>query len=1216
MSLVRRVIRSPWFTTLLGALVICVLIWFFGPLLGFGEAHPLDTEIARFIVIAAVMVLWLVFNLVRELRARRHDKELVDGVAAAAPDPDATASAEEIALLGDRLRDAMHQLRRAKGGIGSGRHLYQLPWYMFIGPPGAGKTTALVNSGLKFPLAETGKSGAPSPIGGVGGTRNCDWWFTDQAVLIDTAGRYTTQDSHAALDSAAWLGFLRLLKKHRRRQPLNGVLVAISLSDLAQSSEAERSAHARSIRRRVRELHDELGVRIPVYVLLTKADLLAGFVEFFDNLGREDREQVWGMTFKLDDALATGDAAEAGAVAAFGAEFDALLERLNDRMLERVHQEPDIQRRRLIYGFPQQIASLRDVAADFLTETFRPSRLEARPLLRGVYFTSGTQDGTPIDRLLGAMAGQFGLQRQAVTAFSGTGRSYFLTRLIRDVVFGEAGLVSLDPAVERRARWIQRGVYAGCAALLLLMTAAWTGSYVGNRDLIAEVHAEVQRYNADYDTLAKRGPADTDLQAVLPPLDDVRGIRGGYDGRDKDVPLSLAFGLYQGNKLSTAAIDSYYRALDALLLPRLLARLESQMQGHLDKPDFLYQALKVYLILGRQGPADPELIGQWFDADFNASFPGDDAAPVRDALMGHLRAMLDRPPAAVPLNGPLVAQVRGILTQLPLAEYSYNRLLRAAAVRDLPPWTIADNAGPGADRVFVLRSGKPLNTPVPGIFTWAGYHQTFLPRLAEVSQDVTEDGWVLGQPNRGVAGTIAEVGKLRRDVLGLYLDDYVRRWDAVIADIAIKPFGNVSDGLDKLNLLSAPDSPLRDLLQAIDAQTQLSRKNATDATLAKEEDKGAKILQKTAGFGAYQARKGLSLEQNELADILGDTFGGPAGGGKPVDPATRVDAHFRAMHDFVAGSPDHPAGLEPAIQKIQALYQNLNAAANAPNPGQVQLAALAGGGGGGGAAGQLKDLAKGLPTPVAAMLDTVSQSSSALTASGASSALSDAWKSKVLPLCNEAFGRYPFVAGSSEDVPLDDFTRLLGPGGLIDAFFNDNLKPFVDTSSTPWHWQSADHTSLGLSPGTLTQFERAARIRDSLFSGGTAMQVRFQLLPVSLDPGMAKITIDIAGQAMTYDHGPAESTSFQWPGAGGKTLVRVTMTPVSGGSGTVIERDGSWALLRLLDAARVLPSGQPDKFRLVFSGPGGDATYELTASSVRNPFTMSALRSFRCPGRL
>ena len=65
---------------------------------------------------------------------------------------------------------------------------------MIIGPPGSGKTTALINSGLKFPLA---RGATPEAVAGVGGTRYCDWWFTEDAVLIDTAGRYTTQDSDA-----------------------------------------------------------------------------------------------------------------------------------------------------------------------------------------------------------------------------------------------------------------------------------------------------------------------------------------------------------------------------------------------------------------------------------------------------------------------------------------------------------------------------------------------------------------------------------------------------------------------------------------------------------------------------------------------------------------------------------------------------------------------------------------------------------------------------------------------------------------------------------------------------------------------------------------------------------------------------------------------------------------------------------------------------------
>src|SRR5580704_8093930 len=524
-----NIVRSRWVRTFLGAALLAVIVWFFGPLLGIGALHPLDSELVRYIVIAVIFIGWVIENLIYKLRANKKEKELEAGVAAQVADPTETASAEEVALLADRLKEALAALKKAKLGRGRGGFLYQLPWYMFIGPPGAGKTTALVNCGLNFPLAD---KGGPQGISGVGGTRNCDWWFTDQAVLIDTAGRYTTQDSNSAVDASAWLGFLRLLKQHRARQTLNGVLVAISLSDIASLSDAERLAHATAIRKRIRELHDELGVRIPAYVLFTKADLIAGFVEFFETLGKEEREQVWGVTLPLDTGKDEG-----GSVAGFGAEFDLLLDRLNDRMLERVQQETDIRRRRLIWGFPQQIASLRGVAVEFLTEIFRPSRLEARPLLRGVYLTSGTQNSTPIDRLLDAMAGQFGLQRQAVTAFSGTGRSYFLTRLVSEVVFGEAGLVGRDPKVERRQRWMHIAAYSTAAIVLLGLTGIWTASWLGNRSLIDDVHAASIQYNTQFTDAIKRDPQDADPQIVLPALDTLRNIHGGYANRSKAVPL-------------------------------------------------------------------------------------------------------------------------------------------------------------------------------------------------------------------------------------------------------------------------------------------------------------------------------------------------------------------------------------------------------------------------------------------------------------------------------------------------------------------------------------------------------------------------------------------------------------------------------------------------------------------------------------------------------
>jgi type VI secretion system protein ImpL len=869
----------------------------------------------------------------------------------------------------------------------------------------------------------------------------------------------------------------------------------------------------------------------------------------------------------------------------------------------------------VIYGFPQQVASLRGIASEFLNECFAPSRLEARSLLRGVYLTSGTQEGTPLDRLLGTMAREFGLPRPAAAAAGRSGRSYFLTRLMREVIFAEASLVSLDPKVERRAKWTMLAAAAGCVLLLLILGGTWLGSYFGNRELIAQVHAAIRTYNSQYDTL-QRQPLTADLRPIVPLLDTLRSIRSGYDERDLAPPIALTFGLYQGTKLGTAALESYTRVLDALLLPRLLSRLETQMIGQISHPDVLYQLLKVYLILGRQGPLDRDLVLQWLSADLLAAYPGEDDATLRDTLLAHAGAMLQEPLPSIPLNMPLIAQARRILTKEPLAEYSYNRLMRSKRVQSIPPWTISEYGGPGVSRVFQLRSGSSLDVGMPGIYTWAGYHNVFIPMLPLVTQDISEDNWVLGRPARDVAGTLRDASKLRRDVMGLYLDDYTRGWDAMLSDISMKPFKTVAEALDELSLLSAPASPLRDLLQSIDAQTMLSRPAATDEALRRAEARAARVGQRTAGFATFEARSGLSLKQNELATIVAEAFGSDPGGA-PIDPAKRVDDHFRSLHEFVAGTEAKPSPLEAVLQKMQAMYQSFSQVANSPSQSASLMALASSSGGTGSPAAQLQDLTRDMPAPVAAMMQSVASSGTAVTGHGASQELQNAWRSRVLPLCQAAFNRYPFVPGSNADVPADDFARLLGPGGLMEQFFEQYLKPFVDTTQRPWRWQAAEGAPLGLSSDSLGEFDRANQIREALFGSGNQVRVRFELLPVALDPQVAQISFEAGGQILTYRHDVPEPLSFQWPGVGGKTLVRVTMTPTEAGQALVNEQNGPWALFRLLDSARVTPSSQPEKMRVVFMGASGTATFDLSAGSAfRNPFTLTALRSFRCPAQL
>src|SRR5689334_15783484 len=204
---------------------VAAAIWFVGDLV-----PPLEAPAGRLTLIVVAGIAFIGWEAWRARRAASANEQLLAGIAAGSLAADsAERAAGELELLRKRFQDAVGVLRKARFRTPGGerRTVAELPWYMFIGAPGSGKTTALLNAGLRFPLGDP-RTGEQA-LQGVGGTRNCDWWFTEQAVLVDTAGRYTTQESDREADSAAWLGFLDLLKRHRPRQPLNGVIVTLSV---------------------------------------------------------------------------------------------------------------------------------------------------------------------------------------------------------------------------------------------------------------------------------------------------------------------------------------------------------------------------------------------------------------------------------------------------------------------------------------------------------------------------------------------------------------------------------------------------------------------------------------------------------------------------------------------------------------------------------------------------------------------------------------------------------------------------------------------------------------------------------------------------------------------------------------------------------------------------------------------------------------------------
>ncbi len=1176
MRAVLRFLGSRWFLSFIGVALLGLLIWWFGPFLSF-----LESWIVRAAVIAALVLIWAGVNLWLDRRRRRNDEDLVKGVTEAAQaDPSLAASAEEVAAMRDKLTTALTLLKKASGSRG---YLYEQPWYAIIGPPGAGKTTALLNAGLKFPLAaEMGQSA----VAGVGGTRMCDWWFTEDAVLIDTAGRYTTQDSDARVDKAGWEAFLSLLKRTRARQPLNGVIVAIALSEIAAAPQSERLAHARAIRRRVKELSDHLGVRVPVYALFTKADLITGFMEFYDDLDRERRGQVWGTTFPLSK---TGE----GTAGLFTAEFGLLVEHLNQRLLDRLQAERSPDRRTLIAGFPAQVASLQTPLAEFLGEAFGGSRLDPAPFLRGVYLSSGTQEGTPIDRLTGTMARSFGIdQQRAPSLRPEQGRSYFLGRLLKEVIFGEATLVARDPAAVKRNRLLYAATAAVAALVALLGAGALVQTRAANDQAMAQSQAALAAYTKAANALPLDPVADDDLSRIDPVLDQARALPFGYDAGP--APRQWFPGLDQTGKLGEGARQIYRNALHNILLPRLVYRLEHQMQRNFNNPAFLYEATRIYLMLGGDGPLDRPSVKAWMHLDWDNAYPGATNKPLRDSLERHLVALLDTPLPKVSLNGDLVQDARRTFSRVSLADRVYASIRRSEAATQLPPWQPSQALGATGVRVFYRSSGKPMTDGIPGFFTVDGFYKVLLPELPSATKQVARDSWVLGKASE-INPSSPQVQNLQQDVVQLYTQDYIQAWQGLLNDLEVRPLRNIQQAVQSLYVLSSPQSPMKDLLAGITRELRLTEPPPPPPGAA---------AASAAGKAAAAASGAVSGATSRLESLFSHKAGTPE-----EKPGHAVEQHFAPLIAFVGKGPGAP--IDNVLKLLNDLQQQLAQVANAA-PGSSAAPSS-----GADPAQLIQAEASRDPQPVQRWLLSMAQGGNAQRSGGARKAAAEAFNAPGGPasLCRQAVaGRYPFVPGSSKDIPLDDFARLFAPNGMLNTFFNNQLRPFVDTSGRIWHAQPVAGVAPPISPGNLAEFQRAAAIGDLFFaSGGAQPTVRFDVIPESLDSGAKQVTLELGNQVISYAHGPQRATSVTWPGADRMDSARLVFDPPPSGGTPVLSASGPWALFRLFDQGTLAQAGSSDRYTLTFRLGNRSATFLIRAGSVLNPFAPGMLRDFRCP---
>lgn len=1158
-------LKSRALLTALGLALLAIVLWFAGPYFAFADHRPLESVVARLIAIIVLVVAYAIYLLLKQARSASANRKLAEGVtkqdAQEAGEGARAGGAGDAAQLRKRFEEAVEALKKSKKG-GGAANLYELPWYIIIGPPGAGKTTVLVNSGLNFPLAQ--KFGKEA-LRGVGGTRNCDWWFTDEAILLDTAGRYTTQDSNARADAAGWTAFLQLLRKFRGRQPINGVIVAVSATDLLALGEREREHHVAAIRERLDELGRNLRIDVPVYFLVTKCDLIAGFSEFFDDLGQEARAQVWGVTFPIE-TTESGRAADS-----FSPEFDRLLERLQQRVLMRMDGERDPRRRVGILAFPQQLVTLKPFLNDLLKRVFGTTEFDRQLLLRGVYFTSGTQEGTPIDRMLGAIARTFGVTSAVAAPAAGRGKAYFIERLLKNVIFNESGLAGVNRRAQLQKIMAQSGAYIACVVALVLGGLWLLVSYHANAKYVDEVAAAAQGLGAA--PAAASGVA-LPVDAALPELDAVEQVSAVAEKYRGGVPWSMRAGLYRGNTLGEEAQEAYARELNATVVPALRDRLEQAMQTSVATPDRMYEYLKGYLMLGDARHRDATHLRFLSEAIWRQMYPGDAATARR--LNEHFGQLLSHDELkSVSLNTQAVDQARAALRNARLPVLMYSRL-KLSYLDDQKQAVRLDSAAGSGAYDLVRRSGKPLSEPVPAIYTRAVFNEFNTTGKYQLLKQFADDSWVFGDN----ALDLRQARTLLPSVFDVYEADYIRAWDEVLKDIGIKSAASQQEFIDILGVVSSPTSPLKGFLNAVADNTNLLKPDTSLAGKA------------TQALDAAAAAQLAALKK-----IIGEA---PPG----AEPGAKVTAHFQAIAKLVDGPPGQ-APIDQMLGTLKQQYDRL--AATGSGVGQqsamdpaVQRAVAD-------AKRQMDLVAAQLPGSLGGMVSEVATRTEAIVSGEARNELSRRYTEQVVKDCRELVeGRYPVNPESAVDVPLGDFARVFGPGGVFDSFYQTNLAPLVDTSSSPWRWRpgaAAGPASM------LPQFQRVQRIRDVFFGAGARTpEARFSLTPETLDASVTRFTLGVDGQTFEYRHGPAESRSMVWPGAAGAASFAFEdrSGPIPG-----LTRQGPWAWFRLLDQAQVAHDSDT-RFRITFTAGGKSMRVALDAASIRNPFGRNDVRGFRC----
>jgi type VI secretion system protein ImpL len=1194
------------------------------------------------VALVAILSIAAAWYALRRRHARRESEKLGaaiggDAEAAAAAEASAKDRADaparaEVNSIRDNMLKAIATIKGSKMGIVSGtRALYELPWYMIIGNPAAGKSSAISHSGLQFPFADG------QIVQGVGGTRNCDWFFTTDGILLDTAGRYSVVDEHRA----EWFGFLDLLKKYRKRAPINGILIAVSIAELRGDDPETGIKLARSLRKRVQDLIERLEVFAPVYVVFTKADLIAGFGEFFAQTERSERERVWGATMPYKRKVTSQQL-----LAFFDQGFAELCDGLKEMSLANMAMQRRERMAPGVFTFPLEFATVRAPLRAFLATLFEENPFQFKPVFRGFYFTSALQEGQPVSAQSQRIAERFALQLPVVPPALYSGQTgYFLLNLFRKVIFADKELVA-QYASKSKVQ-IKYGVFFASAILLGASLGGWSWSYLGNRQLVSNVQA-------DLDKVVKLQDQRLDLQSRLEALAILQDRIEQLDSYRQQRPWSLRMGLYQGELLERKLREEYFSGVKEVMLKPVAANLEALLAEMNANADQLHAVTRAapdeHDVAGGNSAAGPSAGaaaspsaspsasqpsgqpgGPLAGSSTAASvYPAASAAPRPTAAQPYLDAsptnvedaynalktylMLTDKSHAEPshLNDQLTRYWRGWL------EGNRGAMPREQMIRSaerLMTFYLAQIGDPSWPRVeeklaLVDQARDNLRRVVHGMPARERVYADIRARAATRFPAMTVARIVGEQDQALVAGSHAVSGAFTREAWEKYVDGAFK--EAATHELQSADWVLKTAAKDDLTLEGSPEQIQKGLVELYKADyarewekfvqgVTIADLHGFDAAVAAMNRLGdpqsspiAKLLttiyQQTtwdnpamAQPGVQEARNGViawfknAFSRNAPAPV--SNFNLPIDGARFDRPMGAVGREFVGVAKLVAPKEKDASLMGSYLDALSRVRTRLNQLKNQGDPGpgarQLMQQTLEGSG---------SELSDALRLVDEQMLTGMSDSQKqairpilvrplmqtfAVIIGPSQTEINKTWLAQVYdPFQKSLANKYPFSPSARIEASNAEIAQFFGPDGVIAKFVTGAMGPLVVRRGDVLAPRTWADMGISLAPQVVARFPGwIAPIGAGGVATASAAAQTVFQIQPMPAPGTLEYTVEIDGQQLRYRNTPAQWSNMVHPSPQGAPGARITAVAFDGRSVDVFNEPGQFGLKRMIDAA-------------------------------------------------